>query len=82
MTTTKQKQRLLIVFAPNQKNADYAAFARELKDRSLDVAAADMLVMEALEVESIGVAVTFDNFWIKIGRTTTGQVHILGIFGY
>jgi len=49
MTTTKQKQRLLIVFAPNQKNADYAAFARELKDRSLDVAAADMLVMEALE---------------------------------
>jgi len=49
MTTTRQKQRLLIVFAPNQRDQDYTAFARELKDRSLDVAAADVLVMEALE---------------------------------
>jgi len=49
MTTTRQKQRLLIVFAPGPKDPDYAAFARELKERSLDVAAHDILVMEALE---------------------------------
>ena len=49
MPKPRQRQWLLVIFAPSKTDPEYMAFRHELNSRPMDLLEHDILVMEALE---------------------------------